>query len=89
VIEVRDTGPGIPPEHVDRVFERFARADGGSRGGTGLGLSIVKAIVEAHGGSVHLECLGRGVTFRILLPGFHPKVAEPRPARWHATAASH
>jgi signal transduction histidine kinase len=89
VIEVRDTGPGIPPEHVDRIFERFARADGGSRGGTGLGLSIVKAIVEAHGGSVHLECLGRGVTFRILLPGFHPKVAEPRPARWHATAASH
>jgi len=88
VIEVRDNGPGIAPEHVDRIFERFARADGSRRGGTGLGLSIVKAIAEAHGGSVHVECLKRGVAFRILLPGFHPKRREPQPARWRAAAAS-
>jgi signal transduction histidine kinase len=55
VFTVRDTGAGIPPDHIDHVFDRFYRADPsrtGATGGTGLGLSIVKAIAERHGGSV-------------------------------------
>jgi two-component system OmpR family sensor kinase len=57
-ITVSDDGPGVPPELVDTVFERFSRADQArtrSSGGVGLGLSIVAAIVRAHGGVVHLE----------------------------------
>ena len=64
---VADTGPGIAPEHLPRVFERFYRVDAGrSRelGGTGLGLSIVKHLVEAMGGSVSVESSpGAGTTF--------------------------
>ena len=55
MLEVRDHGPGIPPEHADRVFERFYRVDasrGRDSGGAGLGMAIVAAIVEAHGGTV-------------------------------------
>ena len=70
--EVRDTGPGIPPEHLPRIFERFYRVDQGrSRelGGTGLGLSIVRHVAELHGGRVSVESeLGRGSTFRVELP---------------------
>jgi len=54
-IGVRDTGEGIPPEHISRIFERFYRADAGrgrEQGGTGLGLSIVRHMTEAHGGRV-------------------------------------
>ena len=70
--EVRDTGPGIPAEHLPRVFERFYRVDHGrSRelGGTGLGLSIVRHVAELHGGrvKVHSE-LGKGSVFRVELP---------------------
>jgi len=76
VIEIRDDGPGIAPEHRDRVFDRFARAN---RGGTGLGLPIVKAIVEAHDGSITLEsALGMGASLRIRLPGFSPQAAAVR-----------
>jgi two-component system, OmpR family, sensor kinase len=71
-LEVRDEGPGIPPEDLDRIFERFFRADPSrarASGGNGLGLSIVAAIVAAHGGRVEAEsAVGRGATFRILLP---------------------
>jgi signal transduction histidine kinase len=71
-ISFRDTGSGIPAEDLDRIFDRFARADPGrSRhtGGFGLGLSIVRTIVEAHGGTVHVQSrVGRGTTFRIDLP---------------------
>jgi len=71
-IFVRDDGPGIPPESLDRVFERFYRVDKArsrDQGGTGLGLSIVKHIVQAHGGEVWVESeLGKGATFFFTLP---------------------
>ena len=71
-ISITDNGPGIPEEHVTRIFERFYRVDKDrSRevGGTGLGLAIVKHIVEAHGGHVGVESLlGRGSTFWFTLP---------------------
>ena len=79
VIEVRDRGRGIEPEHLSRVFERFYRTDKArSRelGGTGLGLSIVKHIAEAHGGRVAVESTpGQGSRFRIHLP--QPAPAKP------------
>jgi two-component system phosphate regulon sensor histidine kinase PhoR len=72
VILVRDQGPGIAPEHLPRLFERFYRVDPGrSRkvGGTGLGLAIVKHIAQAHGGYVTLKSApGKGSTFLIHLP---------------------
>ena len=70
-IKVADSGPGIPPEHLPRLFERFYRVDAGrSRelGGTGLGLSIVKHLVEAMGGAVSVESrVGGGSTFSFTL----------------------
>jgi two-component system OmpR family sensor kinase len=70
VLEVADSGPGMPAEEAERVFERFYRADPArSRGGTGLGLAIVAGLVEAHGGSVEVETSpGEGATFRVVLP---------------------
>jgi two-component system OmpR family sensor kinase len=72
VVEVRDHGPGIDPEHAARVFERFYRIDaarGRDSGGAGLGMAIVAAIVEAHGGSVGLaQTPGGGTTVRVALP---------------------
>ena len=71
-ISVADTGPGIDPQHLPRLFERFYRVDTGrSRelGGTGLGLSIVKHLVEAMGGSVGVDSApGAGSTFSFTLP---------------------
>ncbi len=72
VISVADTGEGILPEHSQRIFERFYRADRArSReiGGTGLGLAIVKHLAKLHGGEVSVNSiLGSGTTFRIELP---------------------
>jgi signal transduction histidine kinase len=72
VVSFRDTGTGIPTEDLDRIFDRFARADPGrSRhtGGFGLGLSIVRAIVEAHLGTVNVTSqVDVGTTFEIDLP---------------------
>jgi two-component system phosphate regulon sensor histidine kinase PhoR len=71
-VVVRDTGPGIDPAHVPRLFERFYRVDAGrSReiGGTGLGLSIVKHLVEAMGGAVTVDsAVGKGSAFSVTLP---------------------
>ncbi|PIU54241.1 MAG: PAS domain-containing sensor histidine kinase, partial [Deltaproteobacteria bacterium CG07_land_8_20_14_0_80_60_11] len=72
VIRVKDQGCGIPPEHLDRIFERFYRVDAGrSRkvGGTGLGLAIVKHIAQAHRGRVTVESTpGQGSIFSLHLP---------------------
>lgn len=75
-ITVADQGPGIPPEALPRIFERFHRVDaarsrepGDRRGGFGLGLAIARQAVEAHGGSVAAESVpGKGSVFRIALP---------------------
>jgi PAS domain S-box-containing protein len=72
VIEVRDTGLGISPEEQGQLFDRFFRtqaATDNAIAGTGLGLSIVKAIVDAHRGSIGVESVeGRGTTFHVELP---------------------
>ena len=79
VIRVVDNGEGIPAEHLEHLFERFYRVDPSrdrQRGGTGLGLSIVKAIVEAHQGSVWVEStLGKGSIFSVSLP----RAVAPQP----------
>jgi len=71
-VSVADTGSGIAPEHLPRIFERFYRADPGrsrEEGGTGLGLAIVKHLVEAHGGRVEAHSMpGRGTTIRMFFP---------------------
>ena len=71
-ISVRDTGEGIPPEHLSRIFERFYRVDKSrsrEKGGTGLGLAIVKHILDGHNTKAEVEStVGKGSTFRFKLP---------------------
>jgi signal transduction histidine kinase len=75
-IVVRDTGPGIPPEHLARVFDRFYKVDASRAGtavpsGSGLGLSIVRAIVERHGGTVTASNAPEGgAEFELVLPAY-------------------
>jgi two-component system phosphate regulon sensor histidine kinase PhoR len=73
---VKDTGVGIPEEDLERIFERFYKADRArSGGGTGLGLSIARHIVEAHGGRIWAESTeGRGSTFFFIVPVISRKV---------------
>jgi two-component system phosphate regulon sensor histidine kinase PhoR len=72
VLEVTDTGAGIPQQHLERIFERFYRVDrarSSELGSTGLGLSIVKHLAQAFGGNVSVDSQpGRGSTFRVELP---------------------
>jgi two-component system phosphate regulon sensor histidine kinase PhoR len=72
LIEIIDTGEGISPEHIKRIFERFYRGDRSRAreiSGTGLGLSIVKHLAKLHGGEVYVTSkLGSGTTFHIELP---------------------
>ena len=74
VVEVEDSGPGIPAEHRSRIFERFYRVDKArsrAEGGTGLGLSIAQWAVTAHEGTIEVQCdPDRGSIFRIRLPKF-------------------
>ena len=69
---VRDTGPGIPPEALPRIFDRFYRVDRSrsrTSGGTGLGLAIAKHFVEAHGGAIRAESeMGKGTCIQFTLP---------------------
>jgi two-component system sensor histidine kinase KdpD len=77
VISVADRGPGLPPESLPHVFEKFYRVPGAPAGGTGLGLSIVKGLVEAHGGRVEVQNRpDGGAEFTIHLP----LQASPEPA---------
>lgn len=76
VIRIADSGPGIPPEHRSKVFDRFYRLDAArarDTGGAGLGLSIAKWAVEVQGGEIQVEDAGEGATFAIRFP-----VAEMR-----------
>lgn len=81
-ISVIDQGIGIPPDEIDRIFERFYRVDPArhrSTGGTGLGLSIVKHVAATHGGDVHVWSVeGQGSTFTLTLPRFTPPVSDPK-----------
>ncbi len=83
VIKVRDTGAGIPPEQVSRIFEKFYQADNqrsASAVGTGLGLAIVKSIVEAHDGRIRCESkVGEGTTFVLELPRVVRRRSVPTP----------
>jgi heavy metal sensor kinase len=80
VLEVRDTGVGIPPDALPQVFDRFFRVDEGrsrEEGGAGLGLSIVRAICVAHGAEIVVESrVGHGSIFRVHFPQHHAPVGE-------------
>jgi PAS domain S-box-containing protein len=68
IVSVTDTGPGIPSEHLTKIFDWFWQAQGSKRTGSGLGLSIAKGIVEAHGGKIWAESeLGKGTSFAFTL----------------------
>jgi two-component system OmpR family sensor kinase len=90
VIEVSDRGPGLTPEHAERVFERFYRVDKARtrraatgalpHSGAGLGLAIVAALVAAHEGTVSVESSpGNGATFRVRLPLATPEHPDEEP----------
>lgn len=77
LVTVRDTGPGVPPEIAERIFDRFAQGGGRDGGSAGLGLAIVEGVAAAHGGFAELQSeVGRGSTFTLRLPISGPTVGE-------------
>jgi signal transduction histidine kinase len=93
VVEIADTGIGIPPEEQGRVFEEFYRASNARKAqpdGDGLGLSLVKRVVEMHGGTIQFSSrLGSGTTFRLVLPlDASATVPDPQPAVPKVVAAA-
>src|SRR5712692_10432887 len=87
-VTVSDTGGGIPPEQINRIFEPFYTT---KKKGTGLGLMIVQRIVRDHGGRIELEShLGLGTTFRLWLPlhGLQPRLLEAAPAETSSESPS-
>jgi signal transduction histidine kinase len=82
-LAVDDTGIGIPPEHQERIFERFYRVDthrSRDHGGTGLGLAIVKHLLEVLDGRIELVSGEQGSTFTVILPQQHPRTVRGTPA---------
>lgn len=78
LISVSDTGPGIDPEVVDRLFDRFAQGEEVDRGAAGLGLSIVKGVAAAHGGDVSVVSMpGQGSVFTMRIPKDGPGAGGP------------
>jgi two-component system phosphate regulon sensor histidine kinase PhoR len=79
ILSVKDHGVGIPPEHLERIFERFYRIEGGASpkklGSSGLGLSIVQTIIEKHFGKISVTSKQNvGTTFTIELPKTRPEI---------------
>jgi signal transduction histidine kinase len=64
-VDISDTGPGIPPEIIDRIFEPFFSTN---QDGTGLGLAITKQIVNVHNGNISVTSVPGGTVFRVTLP---------------------
>ena len=93
-LAVTDTGEGIPPELLERVFERFFRVDPArsrNSGGSGLGLTITRAIIQAHGGQVWAESAGQGHGARLVLrlPTLPPTPGASRqPSQRHGNGGS-
>ncbi len=90
MIRVCDSGPGIAPEHLPRLFDRFYRIDRGrnrAQGGSGLGLAIAQSIAQQHGGRIIVEsAVGRGSTFSVILPA--TRSSEARQGRQVAVDAT-
>jgi signal transduction histidine kinase len=80
VMEIADNGPGIPPEHSHRIFDRFYRVEESrsrEAGGAGLGLAIAQWAVRVHGGDIRLETSqGKGCIFQICLPPISPVLSS-------------
>jgi signal transduction histidine kinase len=82
IVAVRDSGPGIAPDHFDRVFEAFYTT---KSSGVGMGLSICRSIIDAHGGRLWAEANEpRGAVFKFTLPGGERELTNPLPA-FHQT----
>jgi signal transduction histidine kinase len=77
---VRDTGPGIPPQHLPHLFERFYRVEADrsrETGGTGLGLAVAAEIARGHGGTLEMQsAVGQGTTCLLRLPRVQPGAAS-------------
>jgi hypothetical protein len=76
LVSVRDSGPGIDPDHLDRVFKAFYTT---KSSGVGMGLSICQSIIDAHGGRLWADAdVSRGAVFRFFLPGAGAELTESR-----------
>ena len=77
-LEVEDDGPGIPPEQLAHVFDRFYRVEGERAFGSGLGLAIARELAQAMGGTLEAESEPRRTVFRLRLPAFHGTFCDIR-----------
>jgi two-component system sensor histidine kinase KdpD len=79
LVSVADRGPGIPPESLPRIFDKFFRGPNAPTGGSGLGLTIARGFIEAHGGSIStMNRPGGGAIFSLRLP--QPEILVEKPA---------